>query len=253
MTRREIDLKQPFESAYFQQYYTNYRNKIDDLFASERRFIDEFAAGGTSFLDIGCALGGMFEILGSMLPGVNYTGVDISPNLIAEANKLHPREKFMVYDGAALPFAARQFKRVISLGTTVHDQNYRQLLAQAWRVADEKLLFDIRLTALPEVCSLDRGYVLDGAGMRYPYVVANVRDLLAWLGGLDDLATVKAYGYWGKSNAETVLPQGYEQICMTCLLLEKKPAGPVSGGGPKLVLELPQELIAGMGAPLVHG
>jgi hypothetical protein len=56
---REIDLKKPFESSYFKDYYTGYRNKFEDLFASEKRFIHQFAEGGTTFLDVGCALGGV--------------------------------------------------------------------------------------------------------------------------------------------------------------------------------------------------
>jgi ubiquinone/menaquinone biosynthesis C-methylase UbiE len=236
---REIDLKEPFESSYFREYYTNYRNKLDDLFESERRFINEFIEGGASCLDIGCALGGMFDILSGLQSGVKYTGIDISPKLLTEAERLHPAASFLVHDGARLPFGDRSYSRVITLGTTVHDQSYRQLVAEAWRVTDEKLFFDIRITPNPELRSLSEGYVEDGAGMRYPYVVANAQDLFAWMAQLPDLGTIKAYGYWGTANTETTLPPAYAEICMTCVLLEKTPSGSPAGSPPRWQLDLP--------------
>lgn len=222
---REIDLKEPFESEYFTQYYTSYRNKIEDLFESERRFIHEFIHGGVTCLDIGCALGGMFDILSMLRPGLQYTGIDISPKLLGEAARIHPSAMFLVQDGAKLPFADRSYGRVITLGTTVHDQNYRDLLAEAWRVTDQKLLFDIRLTPNLDVNSLHDGYVEDGSGMRYPYVVANAQSFVDWIASLPGVATAKAFGYWGKANGETTLPPAYALLCMTCVLLEKASTG----------------------------
>jgi hypothetical protein len=165
--------------------------------------------------------------------------VDISPKLLAEAERLHPAGSFRVQDGAQLPFADRSYQRVITLGTTVHDQNYRMVLSEAWRVTDEKLLFDIRLTSEKEVCSLRDGYVEDGAGMHYPYVVANAAEFVSWIAALPDLGSVKAYGYWGSANRETTLPQGYSDICMTCVLLEKRRPDIVHDISPVWLLDLP--------------
>lgn len=240
---REIDLKEPFESAYFREYYANYRNKIDDLFASEKRFIEEFARGAETCLDIGCALGGMYDILSRLQPGVKYTGIDISPRLRAEAERLHPDASFLVHDGARLPHGDRSYARVITFGTTVHDQSYRDLLSEAWRVTGEMLLFDIRLTQNPELRSLSDGYVEDGAGMRYPYVVANAQDLFAWIATLPGLSSVKAYGYWGKANKETTLPPEYSEICMTCLLLEKAAGESPASSSPRWSLDLPRLML----------
>jgi len=148
----------------------------------------------------------------------------------------------MVHDGAVLPFLDRGYTSVITLGTTVHDQNYKQLLLEAWRVADEKLLFDIRLTPNQEVCSLDDGFVQDGSDVRYPYVIANGQDFFDWIRTFSDLAKVKVYGYWGSANPETTLPEGYEQICMACILLEKSPKNLVKRDLPCWTLNLPAEV-----------
>ena len=219
---REIDLKEPFETDYFKEYYTNYRNKIEELFDSERHFVYEFINDASSCLDIGCAIGGMFNILSTIKPKLEYTGVDLSPKLIDEAKRLHPKATFMVNDGIKLPFSDNDFTHVISLGTTVHDQNYKQLIEEAWRVTGDKLLFDIRITPNETLCSIDKAFVEDGTGMRYPYVVANASDLFQFVASLSDVKIIKAYGYWGSANIDTTLPHGYEQICMACILLQKK-------------------------------
>jgi hypothetical protein len=252
MQMREIDLKQPFETLFFKEYYSNYRNKIEDLFDSERYFIHEFIDGSQNFLDIGCALGGMFEILSNLQRKLDYTGIDISPNLIAEAQRLHLDGKFVVNDGAKLPFLDRAYERVITLGTTVHDQNYKQLISEAWRVTNEKLLFDIRISPHRELCSLKEAYVDDGAGIRYPYVVSNADSLFNWISTLPHLGAIKAYGYWGKANKETTLPRGYEKICMTCLLLEKTTARHNTNQSLSWHLNLPQDILTTQAPSLSH-
>lgn len=232
---REFDLTKPFNTDYFQGYYQNYRDKIEDLFDSEKHFIYAFVQPHRCYLDIGCATGGMSQILSAIEPTIRYTGIDIAPKMIDQAQKHYPHLQFQVYDGEHLPFPDNAFERVLTLGTTVHDLHYKALLREAYRVAVEALFFDIRLiNTLPTLQSLEDGYVIDGSTVKYPYIVVNVNDFLTFLADLTPKpATIKGYGYWGKPNRESHLPKGYETICMATFLITK-------GSGPtQLELTLP--------------
>ncbi len=213
----------PFGTDYFCNYYKGYRNKFEDLFESEKHFIQEFVAPNKKYLDIGCAVGGMYEIMNSIQPSISYAGVDLSPEMIKCARKNYPSIDFQVYDGMRLPFNDNSFDRVLTLGTTVHDPLFEALLTEAYRVAIEVLFFDIRLIRDCEtINSVEKGYVLDGSGVRYPYVVVNWWQFKKWLVSLAPLpSVVKGYGYWGCANEQTTLPKDYEKICMSTYLLYK--------------------------------
>ena len=236
---RETPQDAPFDTEYFQDYYKGYRNHIGDLFDSERRFLDRFCQQGRSYLDVGCALGGMSQILGKLGGRITYTGVDVSRKMIQGARRKHPEFEFDVVDGVELGYPDSSFDRVVSLGTTVHDQEWKRLLSELWRVAREAVLFDIRLTPeLPTVASLAEGFVLDGSGMRYPYVVANWHDFREVIGTLTPApAIVAGYGYWGRANESTTLPPRYERLCMACFYLEKQ--SDTGNAACEMELELP--------------
>jgi len=53
---------------------------------------------GKSVLDVGCGLGWFAEYLSWKFVDVKYTGVDISPLLIEQAQKLYPHQQFMCAD-----------------------------------------------------------------------------------------------------------------------------------------------------------
>ena len=245
-SKRQINLEDPFNTEYFDQYYSNYRNKIEDLFPSERRFLSAIVSREKTptILDVGCAQGGMFEILRSINQNVKYVGVDISKKLIECARFKYPSGTFCLCDGVSLPFETGEFDTVISFGTTVHDQNYQLLLRECLRVARKNLLFDIRLVPnLPTICDIDHGFVMDGVGFRYPYIVVNDREFSRYVSDqLEDGVSVSIYGYWGKANEFTTLPAGYEDICMTAVLLRKMTEGQSVG---KVETELPFDLNAG--------
>jgi hypothetical protein len=46
---------------------------------------------------------GGYDILSKIVPSLNYTGIDISPNLIIEARKLRTKGEFKIFDGTQLP------------------------------------------------------------------------------------------------------------------------------------------------------
>tara|TARA_Y100000589_G_scaffold297537_1_gene305389 strand:- start:110 stop:853 length:744 start_codon:yes stop_codon:yes gene_type:complete len=220
---REIKQKEPFNTQYFKEYYEGYRNSFDDLFPSEKRFISDFVESKKTILDVGCAIGGMYEIVSSICPEVDYTGIDVADELVQIAKQRFPDVRFEVSDGVDLPFSEREFDRVLTLGTTVHDPLYEDLLSSCYRVCSEYLLFDIRLTpSLPTLNQVERAYVLDGSKKKYPYVVVSWDDFNYWVENLADKPEkISIYGYWGRANDDTILPSEYKKVCMACVLLKK--------------------------------
>ena len=53
---------------------------------------------GKSVLDVGCGLGWFAEYLSWKFVDVKYTGIDISPSLIEQAQKLYPHQQFICAD-----------------------------------------------------------------------------------------------------------------------------------------------------------
>ena len=223
MTIREINQAEPFESDYFNNYYKDYRRKFDDLFESEKYFLKDFVYNNKTFYDVGCAVGGMYEILSSIKQDIIYHGVDIAKKMIDQAKHNYPGVDFNVVDAVKLPVADNSFDAVLSFGTTVHEQKWETLLTELWRVAKNEILFDIRFVKdLPTVSSLSVGHVLDGSGLKYPYVVINYQDFSDFLDNLSPKPAIKKiYGYWGSANSAAVLPKEYSKICMSCVVLKK--------------------------------
>jgi SAM-dependent methyltransferase len=222
---RQIKQATPFDTEYFENYYENYRNKIDHLFPSERRYLGEIALEESSIkvLDVGCARGGMYEVLKSLNRYVDYFGIDISENLIEHAKLKYPGVKFEIGDGIKLPYCDNFFDFVISFGTTVHDQNYERLIEESLRVSSKDILFDIRLIPdLPTLNDVEKAYVFDGAGIKYPYIVVNIDNFITFLKSLSHNGiSVYIYGYWGEANEYANLPEGYKRICMSSVLIRK--------------------------------
>ena len=236
--------KTPFETPYFLDYYAGYRHQYSDLFESEKVFFDDFGVRDSSILDVGCARGGMYQIFNERLGPVNYTGIDISPEMIRQAKIDNPGVAFSVYDGVTLPYAADQFDRVLSLGTTVHDPEYTTLIHEGYRVARNVYFFDIRLTdKAPTLADVSRGYVQDGSDAPYPYVIASVEDFATCLKNLNPAPSrIRGYGYWGAPNAETTVPKEYEKICLATFMIYKPAPEQTAATSPSVELNLPVSL-----------
>lgn len=59
---------------------------------------DPFDLSGKSVCDVGCGFGDFFRFLKERFKGIRYTGIDVSPSLIAEARKRYPAGEFLLAD-----------------------------------------------------------------------------------------------------------------------------------------------------------
>lgn len=64
---------------------------------------------GAKILDIGCGLGGLWGYLKEKRVKVDYTGVDLFPNVIREARRFYPGANFQVRRILSRPFRAGGF------------------------------------------------------------------------------------------------------------------------------------------------
>lgn len=223
---KQVQYARSWSSRNAVNYYTAHRDTVDELYPSERYFIKDLLRKGSSLLDIGCAAGGFSKIAKGCNKGLEYTGVDISPDMIRQARRRFPRERFYLSDGENLDFADDSFDICVSLGVLHMTEAWKRLLAEAWRVCRDTLLFDLRLVDRGGVCDPKISYQRMEFGGRWdgtskaPYIVVNVAEALRVIKGLEPkVKTLKSYGYWHRVSAATV--STFDEVYMSVFCLEK--------------------------------
>jgi alkylated DNA repair protein alkB family protein 8 len=89
------------------------------FFWRDLEFISQYVSDGDSILDYGCGNGRLLEILGDKK--INYTGADISQELLNLARIKYPERQFVKLSGQAiLPFPDNFFNEVISVAVFHH-------------------------------------------------------------------------------------------------------------------------------------
>ncbi len=208
-----------YRTPYYVERYRTIRHRPKEVFDSERHFLPRCLRPGQRVLDVGCACGGFYNILRQFDPSIEYLGVDISEVLVQEARRLYPQGRFEVMDGTSLALADAEIDLVQIWGVTLHEPDWQELLRNAWRVAQETLLFDIRLIERgEEINDLSRGYTLNPGGVANYYIVVPGADLGRFLADLEPRpARVEMYGYPGRPNKHATLPPDTGPIYMTAV------------------------------------
>lgn len=88
---------------------------------SDLLFLGDWAKKGDNILDLGCGNGRLVKLFKDLR--INYTGIDISPNLINEAKQdfgENSKQKFMIGNALDLPFEDNSFDKVYSIAFLHH-------------------------------------------------------------------------------------------------------------------------------------
>lgn len=234
---------EPWSAENVVDYYLTHRDKISDLYPSEKFFLEEVLRKGKSILDVGCAAGGFSEIVKKYNKNINYMGVDISCRMITKAKKRFPDNNFFICDGQVLDFADNSFDIVLCFGVLHMTENWRKLLREQWRVCRNTLLFDVRLVEDKGVCDVSQSYQRlefdgkwDGVS-KAPYIVLNINQIIVLLNGLEPkVGNIKSYGYWHKVSKTTV--SRYDTVCMSVFCLGKEGKGDFDIQNWKLPIQL---------------
>jgi ubiquinone/menaquinone biosynthesis C-methylase UbiE len=86
-------------------------------------FLLEYIKKNEKLLDLGCGNGRLYKRIQSL--GVDYTGIDLSENLIKKAEELYPQAKFYVASALDLSFPDSTFDKIISIAVLHHIPSYK--------------------------------------------------------------------------------------------------------------------------------
>ncbi|MCW1930217.1 MAG: methyltransferase domain-containing protein [Candidatus Kerfeldbacteria bacterium] len=99
---------------------------VDDL-------LDAYVQSGENVVDIGCGNGRFVESF--RLRGIHYTGTDLSPELLAQAEKKYPAEKFVRANMEHLPFPDGSFDHALLIASFHHIPSYEKRAATLKEIA----------------------------------------------------------------------------------------------------------------------
>ena len=131
-----IESARAWSHAGVVDYYAENRHSPDDLWPYERVFLPRALFPGANVLDVGCASGGFFNIMRTIEPTIDYTGIDIAEPPIKLARERYPEARFEVTDGLTIPFADGEFDLVHITGVLCNEPRYRELISEMYRVSN---------------------------------------------------------------------------------------------------------------------
>jgi SAM-dependent methyltransferase len=141
-----------WDASGWPAYYETHRRTTKEVYPSEWFFLKDALAEGLSVLDVGCALGGLASVLSEHLQQFEYTGVDISEEMIQRARHKHPRHRFEVIHEADLSvLGGNKYDLVVCFGVLHLSRGWRDLVAAAWERANKSFLLDLRESHLTSI------------------------------------------------------------------------------------------------------
>jgi ubiquinone/menaquinone biosynthesis C-methylase UbiE len=104
--------------------------------------VDALGLERVSLLEVGCG-GGYYSRVFAEMPRarVDYTGIDFSSAMIAQARASYPYARFAVGDATALGFSDDAFDVVYNGVSLMHIPDYRRAIAESRRVAAYAVIF----------------------------------------------------------------------------------------------------------------
>ncbi len=207
-------------------YYAKHRHQVKDLYPSEKVFLPRVLFPGARVLDVGCASGGFFNIMRTLEPAIEYTGIDIAEPSINAARQLYPDANFMVTDGLTIPFDDDEFDLVHCTSVLVVEPRYQDVIREMYRVSKRFVLADMRLLNDPDAAG-NRGDSLfkiqfegEFEGTTVPYVVSDADEVVNFMLSLDPRPqALRGTGYYHAVSPMASTP--FSEVCMTIFLVQK--------------------------------
>lgn len=158
------------------------RNKIKDLYSSEKKFFIPSVKNSKSFLDFGCAAGNFVDIIQKLTKVKKYTGFDISVDMLEQAKLLHPKYEFKKYNGKKI-LSKFTYNLVYSFGTLIYCKNYQDLINDFIKLSDKYINFDVRLVFDETLINKKKSYQIIATNpiLKFQYVIININEFLEFL------------------------------------------------------------------------
>lgn len=218
-TAKEISESSPMD-------YYEIRQEVSDLHPSERVFLPRVLFPGAKVLDVGCASGGFYNIMRSLEPLIEYTGVDIAEPAIKLAREKYPDARFEVIEGTELPFEDNTFDFVHCTKVLVIEPRYQQILKEMYRVSNRFVIADIRLLkGIGNEHDFQNSFYKvqlksDRVEFTVPYVVNDADEVADFILQLEPKPkALRGTGYF--HQVADVAETPYDEVCMTMLLVQK--------------------------------
>jgi len=129
--KAEIDYENKIAKDYNKLYHAwPITKKYDMDFA---HYVKKKVIKGDKILDLGCGPASLWPEL-TKIKNINLTGCDISPEMIKEARKYFPQNKFIVADSEKLPFKDEEFDMVICSSVLHHMPSLEKSFQEIKRV-----------------------------------------------------------------------------------------------------------------------
>lgn len=96
--------------------------------------------GVNKMLEVGCGPGVDYIGARNTIPNIDYTGVDITPQMIEYCNRTHPGGRFLHADIYRLPFADNSFPLVYCKDVLNHLEDWERGFAELHRVSSRYVL-----------------------------------------------------------------------------------------------------------------
>ena len=206
--------------------YWEIRDEYSHLHESEKVFLPRILFPGAKVLDVGCASGGFFNIMRTLEPLIEYTGVDIAEPAIALARQKYPDGKFEVIDGIDLPYDDNKFDIVHCTKVLVNEPRYKEILTEMYRVSKRFVIIDIRLlkgigTEQDFQNSFYKVQPTDGRDeFTVPYVVNDADEVAEFVLRLNPRPkALRGTGYF--HSVADVAETPYGEVCMAILFVQK--------------------------------
>ena len=207
-------------------YYAQHRHQVSELYPSEKVFLPRVLFPGARVLDVGCASGGFFNIMRTLEPAIDYTGIDIAEPSIEVARHMYPEARFMVTDGLHIPFDDGEFDLVHCTSVLVVEPRYQELLREMYRVSNRFLLVDMRLlkdikgTSSPEQAHYRIEFEGRYEGTTVPYVISDADEVANFIHTLEPRPqALRGTGYYHVVSPMAKTP--YSEVCMAIFLIQK--------------------------------
>lgn len=125
----------------YDKYAKLYDKKLEFLNSFEKNMLMKMAGDvkGKKVLDIGCGTGRLARVL--IEKNADYTGVDISEEMLKIAKKKNTKGKFLEADIEELPFEDESFDVIICAFVIVHVGDLKEAFREAYRVLKKGGIF----------------------------------------------------------------------------------------------------------------
>lgn len=117
-----------YDNFFFNWYYHRVYQYLLKLLSTQTQLQPDWR-----ILDIGCATGNWLKLLQRKNPELNLFGLDISPHMVALAQKKAPAADIRLGDAENLPFPDQFFYLISIIDTLHYIQNPEKLLAECQR------------------------------------------------------------------------------------------------------------------------